>query len=81
MRFVIDCNPGKRGCDLCADHIKVKAKVNYEVLTRKVCPYDECPYRELDDVKKYSEYDKRVQKAGTYNIESWLKKVFVLSEK
>ncbi len=77
MRFVIDCNPGKRGCDLCADVMKVKAKVNYEILTRKVCPYDVCPYHELDDVESYFQYEKRIKKQQ----KAWLKKVLKVSEK
>lgn len=79
MRYVIDCNPSKRGCDLCADVV-----IKHDTATgngRKFCIHDECPYHELDDVKRYIEYDKRVKKSSNHNLETWLKKIFILSEK
>lgn len=81
MRKVIDCNPNKRGCYLCADVKKIKIKDRGTMLTVKYCPYDECPYHELDDVKCYSEYDNKVKKQGRNLLEAWLKKVFEVSEK
>lgn len=82
MRNVVDCNPNKRGCYLCADVVKHKFKRNGKyIVIAKMCPYDECPYHELDDVKCYSEYDKRVKKTGRNLLEAWLKKVFEVSEK
>ena len=77
MRFVVDCNPQKRGCDICADVKKISSwdKHLCKYVPRRICPYDECPYHELDDVKCYSEYDKRVKKKLN------LKKIFNVSEK
>ena len=81
MRFISDCNPNKRGCYLCADITRVKCNVNGNMVTRKVCPYDECPYHELDHVENYMQYDKQVKKQGRNLLEEWLKKVFEVSEK
>lgn len=77
MRYVVDCNPKKRGCDICADVVTRTfwSENDYKYFNRKCCPYDECPYHELDDVKCYSEYDKRVKKKLN------LKKIFNVSEK
>lgn len=77
MRFITDCNPGKRGCEFCADKQKTIIKVNGEILNRNVCPYDECPYHELDDVESYFQYEKRIKKQQ----KAWLKKVLKVSEK
>lgn len=81
MRYIIDCNPNKRGCYICADITKIKCNVNGNMVTRKCCPYDKCPYYELDDVKCYSDYDKLAKKQGRSLLEEWLKKVFNVSEK
>lgn len=83
MRLVVDCNPNKRGCGLCADVCKEKvwSREEGKMVTRKYCPYDECPYHELDEFKSYAEYDEHAKKEGQRQMESWLKKVFELSEK
>lgn len=82
MRFVTDCNPNKRGCYLCADVAKIKfVRGGKYVVTAKACPYDVCPYHELDDAKCYSEYDRQVKKTGRNLLEAWLQKVFSVSEK
>ena len=81
MRYIADCNPNKRGCDYCANVEKCKFWVERErkFVTRKVCPYDECPYTELDHFKTYAEYDKYAKRHGNRNLETWLKKIFSLS--
>lgn len=82
MRSIVDCNQNKRGCYLCADVVKMKFMRNGKyVVTAKCCPYDKCPYHELDNVKSYSEYDRKVKKEGKNHLEAWLKKVFEVSEK
>ena len=44
----------KRGCAYCLDLIPWEKKGNKVRLSK--CPYDECPYHELDNVKTYDEY-------------------------
>lgn len=47
--FIIDAKTKwKRGCVDCADHKVING--------RMACPYEECPYHELDNVDCYSEY-------------------------
>lgn len=79
MRYVIDCNPNKRGCHFCADTKFLTDSSSG--CKRKFCIHDECPYHKLDDVKNYMDYDKQLRKHGKKHLESWLKKVFSLSEK
>lgn len=83
MRFIRECNPAKRGCEFCADVKKYKFwnERAGTFVKRACCPYDECPYHELDDVKHYGEYDRRVKMEGKNHLEAWLKKVFNVSEK
>ncbi len=81
MRYIIDLNSNKRGCEICADVVKAKRHYNGETTYPKACPYDECPYHELDDVKNYSEYDKRMKKLGGNIIDELAKKILALSEK
>ena len=80
MRPLADCNPKKRGCLLCADMIKVPS-LHDKAFQSKACPYNKCPYHELDDFKTYADYDRHAKKEGQRQMESWLKKVFELSEK
>lgn len=80
MRYIVDCNPQKRGCGICADVIKIDSPTKNGYKT-KACPYDECPYHELDQFEKYTDYDKHAKQEGKNHLESWLKKVFNLSEK
>lgn len=44
----------KRGCGYCLDLIPWEKIVNKARPSK--CPYDECPYHELDDVNTYEEY-------------------------
>ena len=82
MRYVADCNPNKRGCYICADTKKINiTRDGKHIANAHICPYNECPYHELDDFKDYSEYDKHAKKQGKSQLEAWLKKVFNLSEK
>ena len=83
MRFVVDCNPNKRGCDICADVKKTMSwdKQKSKFVPRRICPYNVCPYHELDDIKHYSEYDRMAKKQGKSWLEEWLKKIFEVSEK
>ena len=78
MRRVKDCNPNKRGCHFCADTVKRKTD---GFCVQKLCIHNKCPYHELDDVKSYMEYDKKVRKSGENALEAYLKKLFSLSEK
>ena len=41
----------KRGCMYCADVVNVEQ--------RNHCPYDECPYHELDGFDSYGQYLKK----------------------
>lgn len=54
MRTVLLDRKHKRGCGYCLDFIPWEKIGNTR--TKSKCPYDECPYHELDDVKTYEEY-------------------------
>lgn len=56
-RVIHDTERIKRGCRYCAD-----------VVEKKKCPYEECPYHELDDVKTYEEYLQKTDKSGLAKI-------------
>ena len=62
MRILPTQEEIKRGCDYCAHVNDYCAHVNDTV--KKVCPYDECPYHELDEFDTYSEYLKRLLSKG-----------------
>lgn len=49
----------KRGCRYCADKQRM-------LDCRKIshCPYEECPYHELDNVKTYGEYIHKTNTSG-----------------
>lgn len=61
--FLKENEYSKRGCEYCADNaghghkiFKYKSKrKSYLAVTIK-CPYDECPYHELDDFDSYADY-------------------------
>lgn len=59
MRELLQNEIAKRGCRYCADKERVLggAKVSH-------CPHDECPYRELDNVKSYGEYIHKTNTSG-----------------
>ena len=46
----------KRGCWYCANMV-VEQQEGARFATR-YCPYDECPYHELDDYESYEQYFK-----------------------
>ena len=56
MRVLKESETYQRGCWLCADLHKVRGgrRVNH-------CPYEECPYHELDSVKTYGEYMRKTK--------------------
>ena len=56
VRILSEQEKIKRGCDDCA-HVQNDI-INHKV--KKVCPYDECPYHELDEFDTYSEYLNRL---------------------
>lgn len=63
-REIRDTERIKRGCHYCADRIpqsKAKGKTSK-------CPYEECPYHELDEVKNYDEYLQKTDKNGLAKI-------------
>ena len=54
MRLITEEERAKRGCSYCADaQVKMKNRKR-----RRVCPYWECPYHELDAFKSYGEFMK-----------------------
>jgi hypothetical protein len=44
----------KRGCIYCLDVVKKKTYGQRETM----CPFDKCPYDELDEFRTYNEYIK-----------------------
>jgi hypothetical protein len=44
----------EKGCSWCTD----KVKKNLDGTTRNYCPYNECPYEELDEFEAYEDYFK-----------------------
>lgn len=59
MRELMQSEILKRGCRFCADKTRIfsGAKVSH-------CPHEECPYRELDNVKTYGEYIRKTNTSG-----------------
>lgn len=49
----------QRGCRFCADEIRKN---------RNMCPYEECPYHELDNVKTYGEYMQKTNTRGLARV-------------
>ena len=62
MRAIRDSVRLQRGCDYCADMIKPNRDGGK--YTPRQCPYDECPYHELDDIEKYAEYLQKTDNDG-----------------
>lgn len=57
----------KRGCLYCMDRENAKT-INKSALSDEdekgsLCPYNRCPYRELDKYKRYKDYDKEKAEA------------------
>ena len=65
MRVMGPREKTKRGCDFCEDYVAISG-----------CIHRECPYHELDDVKTYREYEKKIK--GKSPLERYLKKLFLL---
>jgi len=57
----------KRGCEYCKDITKKKKKKFYgkaatpHLVIGEYCPYDECPYKELNNHDTYGEYLKNTE--------------------
>ena len=66
MRIIRKEEQGRRGCVFCTERVSCRSERNEKVRSR--CPYDECPYHELDGVKSYGEYLK-----ATQDQSAWLK--------
>ena len=56
-RIMLDCKH-QRGCGYCLDFIPSEGRGSWQ--TKSKCPYDECPYHELDSVRSYEEYIKSI---------------------
>lgn len=67
MRFLRVAEVKQRGCKYCT-HCKrttgrrIKGELNIQ------CPFDECPYHELDKYKSYSQYLKSDESKIVFNI-------------
>ena len=59
MRALKESETHQRGCWFCADLHKVRGGKNVNR-----CPYEECPYNELDNVKTYGEYMSKTKSSG-----------------
>lgn len=69
MRFLKIAEKKKRGCEYCADNVKMFIRHH-----RTLCPYEECPYTVLDKYDTYEEFlkskDSKVDVAGLFCNES-----------
>ena len=63
-REIRDTERMQRGCHYCIDSITPIKKINLH----RGCPYEECPYHELDDVQTYGEYLMKSDKNGLLKI-------------
>lgn len=63
MRKIHNEDARKRGCRWCADSVKPEGKL-------RKCPYDECPYHELDNCESFNEY---LKNTATDNVAEFLK--------
>lgn len=56
----------QRGCPICADAIALKGPNCHGSGAPSSksygCPYSECPYHELDNIKSYQEYEHKYRK-------------------
>lgn len=59
-----------RGCDWCADSIAPEYSARTK--TQRKCPYDECPYSEMDGFDKYKDY---VLSIGSDNISTLMREL------
>ena len=64
----------KRGCVYCNDLIKEKGKMEerYYDITISKCPFEECPYHELDKYNTYNDYLKSEDSKLKFNFENLL---------
>lgn len=56
MRKIHNAERIQRGCAFCADCGWIKKKLDRV----RGCPYDVCPYHQLDKVKRYDDYLKSI---------------------
>ena len=63
MRKLHNSDYRQRGCVYCNDTVR-KRRRNADKKYRIHCIHDECPYHELDNIKSYYEYMKKL-KGGT----------------
>jgi hypothetical protein len=68
MRQIRKEEKKQRGCDYCENVIPP----NVSGKAIRQCPYDECPYHELDEAESYNEY---LKKYGDVNIGKFLLKL------
>ena len=61
-RTVTDRERKQRGCIYCLDVVTTGKTSSY--YAGRYCPYDECPYRELDKHETYGEYMKATDLSG-----------------
>ena len=67
MRYVSKAEKKKRGCVNCIDLTPDRKRGK-----RVKCPYEECPYHELD---KYDTYDAFLKATGYTSVDDFLKKL------
>lgn len=58
MRLLQNKERTQRGCIYCTE--STPQDTDEKQIRRKYCPHNKCPYHELDDVKSYTEYLKRI---------------------
>ncbi len=66
MRIISKAEKKKRGCVECYDLVQYIGRN-----CRVACPYDECPYHELD---KYDTYSAYLKANGALSVDKLLKK-------
>ena len=65
MRKIHNADAAKRGCRWCADSIKPTGN------SVRRCPYDECPYHEMDKYETYQEYLEK--EAPSFDVDALLR--------
>jgi hypothetical protein len=65
MRYLTKREIYKRGCIYCLDKSQVH---DHRGGVISQCPYDKCPYHELDNVKTYGEYIQKTNKSGLARV-------------
>lgn len=78
MKVLPQSEMNKRGCIYCLDHIKRKAEPD-SVKKSHVCIHDECPYRELDPYKTYTQYLKSERSVDS--LEKVMVRMFEIEKK